>query len=92
MLAASGDVSVTTTNEQLFLRQPLAVVAVPWPEKGPSRNVKEYRKLRRFVKREREATAVVTGRFARTIVHFGDGATLDFRLELQMLSDVIAMQ
>jgi len=73
----------------LFDRGCSAVVAVGWPKKEPSRNVKEYRKLRRYVKKGQAAAATVTGRFAQTVVHWGNGATLDFRLDLRTVSDVV---
>ncbi len=65
-----------------------AVVAVLWPKKAPRQHAKEYRKLRRCVKREQAATATVIGRFARIIVHFGNGATLDSGLDLETVLDV----
>jgi len=69
-----------------------AVVAVVLPQKAPSQHVKEYRKLCRSMKKEQAVTATVIGRFARTIVHFGNGATLGSQLDLETVSEVAAMR
>ena len=81
---------VEDSPHSLFDRSCSAVVALVLPDKEPTRDPKEYRLLRRYLKRYRIVDATVEGTFLHMPVRFGNNATLDFRLTLQRVSAVIA--
>jgi hypothetical protein len=74
----------------LFDRSCSAVVALVLPDKAPARDANEFRRLRRYLKKERIVDATVEGIFVQMLVRFGNNATLNSRLTLQRVSAVIA--